>query len=140
MEASLPKFSRENPWKTLTCIPISYTWLRRPVSHRTTEPQIRYTLEYPRHPRAKNDAMSDPSNTGTEQQVLPQALLLEIQMQLQDLQAAAFRHAAPSTCNPSGAPICTLEPCQSLDAPQTCPSHSLLRCQGLHQAIENWIA
>jgi hypothetical protein len=40
--------------------------------------------------------MSDPPNTGTEQQVLvPQALLLEMQRQLQELQAVAARQADP---------------------------------------------
>jgi Ty3 transposon capsid-like protein/Zinc knuckle len=90
-----------------------------------------------------NDTMSDTPNPGTEPQVLvPQALLQEMQRQLQELQAAAALHAAQSPAPPATPPA----PEHRSSNPVSHLTHLKptrpTRYSGVkdYTTIENWIA
>ena len=85
--------------------------------------------------------MDDPTNIATEPQVLvPQALLQEMQRQLQELQAAAALHAAPTLTSPVTPP--TPKTISLSPAGQHLKPTRPTRYSGIkdYTTIENWIA
>ena len=85
--------------------------------------------------------MDDPTNIDTEPQVLvPQALLQEMQRQLQELQAAAALHAAPtptSPVTPRTPETISLNPAGQHLKPTRPTRYSGIKD---YTTIENWIA
>lgn len=87
--------------------------------------------------------MSETLNPGTEQQVLvPQALLLEMQRQLQELRAAATLNAAPTPSPPVTPPAPEHRPSNPLSHLTHLKPARPTRYSGVkdYTTIENWIA